>query len=120
MKEKIQRAGQMDTETTEGLEVPARVVPVPDTVSPEMQAIIARPHDPAFNDVPTTAAGWKAKVAAAANKVEAALPAIRQALGVAVAPTVIAGVKAFVVTPTSIPEKYRDRLLIHLHGGVRV
>ena len=120
MKEKIQRAGQMDTETTEGLEVPARVVPVPDTVSPEMQAIIARPHDPAFNDVPTTAAGWKAKVAAVANKVEAALPAIRQALGVAVAPTVIAGVKAFVVTPTSIPEKYRDRLLIHLHGGVRV
>jgi len=110
----------MDTESTGGLEVLARVVPVPDTVSPAMQVIIAQPHDPTFNNAPITTAEWKAKVAVAARKVEAALPALRQALGVTVAPMVIAGVKAFLVTPTSMPQKNRDRLLVHLHGGVRV
>ena len=32
----------------------------------------------------------------------------------------IGDVKAFMVTPASIPKKNDDRLLIHLHGGVRV
>ncbi|MGH8618048.1 MAG: alpha/beta hydrolase [Burkholderiales bacterium] len=112
--------GKLGTESIRGLEVPARVIPVPDTVSPEMQVIIAQSHDPTFNNAPTTAAAWKAKVEAAAHKVEAVLPALRHALGVTVAPTVIAGVKAFLVTPASMPKKNRDRLLVHLHGGVRV
>jgi len=30
-------------------EVPARSLPVPETVSPQMQALIARPFDPKFN-----------------------------------------------------------------------
>ena len=68
MGEMTRRAGQMGTESTGGLEVPARIVPIPDTVSPEMQVIIAQPHDPTFNNAPTTAAEWKAKVAAAARK----------------------------------------------------
>lgn len=120
MGEMPRRTGQMGTESTGELEVPARVIPVPDTVSPEMQVIIAQRHDPTFNNAPTTTAAWKAKVAAAARKVEAALPALRQALGVTVAPMVVAGVKVFLVTPMSMPEKHRDRLLVHLHGGVRV
>jgi len=101
-------------------EVPSRSIPVPDTVSPQMQALIAQPLDPAFTIAPTTTAEWKAKVAEAARKVEAILPQLREALGVSVEPTTIAGVKAFIVTPASIPEKNRNRLLIHLHGGVRV
>jgi hypothetical protein len=43
-------------------EVPARAIPVPDTVSPQMQAVIARPFDPTFNLVPQTTAAWKARV----------------------------------------------------------
>jgi hypothetical protein len=35
-------------------EVPARALPVPDTVSSQMQAMIARPFDPKFNLVPET------------------------------------------------------------------
>ena len=35
-------------------EVPARSIPVPDTVSPQMQAVIARPFNPNFNLVPET------------------------------------------------------------------
>jgi acetyl esterase/lipase len=36
---------------------------------------------------------------------------------VKVEPTVIGGVKAYVVTPESIPETNRNRLLVHVHGG---
>jgi len=84
-------------------EVPPRLLPVPDTVSPQMQAIIARPVNPRFNLTPTTTAEWKTIVDEAARTVVAALPRIREALGVAAEPTMIAGVKAFLVTPESIP-----------------
>ena len=50
----------------------------------------------------------------------AALPKVRDALGVTVEKTSIAGVNAFIVTPKSIPAGNRNRLLLHLHGGVRV
>jgi acetyl esterase/lipase len=85
-----------------------------------LQAVIARPQDPDFNNAPDTAEGWKGKVAAAATQTEAFLPQLREAFKVSVKPTEIDGVKAFVVEPASIPDKNRDRLLIHLHGGVRV
>lgn len=101
-------------------EAPARVLPVPETVSPQMQAIIARPLDPAFNIAPENAAEWKARVENAARVTVAGLPQLREALGVSVEPTSIAGVKAFIVTPGSIPVRNRDRVLLHLHGGTRV
>jgi len=100
--------------------VPSRSIPVPDTVSPQMQAIIAQPLHPSFNIAPETTAEWKARVDKATLTTMAALPTIREALGVSVEPTTIAGVMAFIVTPKSIPLGNRDRLLLHLHGGVRV
>jgi hypothetical protein len=42
-------------------EIPARLIPVPDTVSPQMQAIIGQSLDPSFNMAPATTAQWKAK-----------------------------------------------------------
>lgn len=101
-------------------EVPSRVIPVPETVSPQMQAVIARPLDPAFNAVPASPQEWKARVAAAAQLNMALLPGLRERLGVTVEPTTIAGVKAFVVTPKVLPAQNRNRLLMHLHGGARV
>jgi len=55
-------------------EVPSRLLPVPDTVSPEMQAIIARPLDPAFNVAPQTVDEWRTRVTAAARITIATLP----------------------------------------------
>ena len=43
-------------------EVPARTLPVPDTVSPQMQAMIARPLNPNFNIAPETTDEWKKRV----------------------------------------------------------
>ena len=82
--------------------VPDHIAPVPDTVSPQMQAIIAQPYNPNWNVVPKNPAEWKVIVDKAADAVVATLPEIRQALGVTVQPTTIAGVKAFMVTPKVI------------------
>ncbi|MGD9613879.1 MAG: alpha/beta hydrolase [Alphaproteobacteria bacterium] len=101
-------------------EVPARLVPLPDTVSPRMQAVIAQPFDRAFNVAPSSVAEWKERVANAARTMLAALPKLRESLGVAVEPARLAGVSAFIVTPETIPAANRSRVLMHLHGGARV
>jgi acetyl esterase/lipase len=85
-----------------------------------LQAIIARPPDPNYSIAPRTVAEWKSRVAEAARKTEATLPKLREALGVTMEPTIIAGVKAFKITPKSPLQSNRSRLLIHLHGGTRV
>jgi hypothetical protein len=43
-------------------EVSSRLIPVPDTVSPQMQAIVARPFDPNYNLAPQTTAEWKKRI----------------------------------------------------------
>jgi acetyl esterase/lipase len=97
--------------------LPARDVPVPDTVSPQMQALIGAPLSPIWNDHPKSAAEWKALIDRRANEVAATLPDLRKRLGVTVEPVVVAGIKAYRVTPDQIAEQNRDRLLVHVHGG---
>src|SRR5215831_8449932 len=92
-------------------DVPAKVLPVPDTVSPQMQAVIGQPYGPNWNVVPKSPAEWKAIVDNAAAQVSSGLPEIRQQLDVNVQPTSIDGVKAFIVTPSTIPPPNRDRVL---------
>jgi acetyl esterase/lipase len=98
--------------------VPGRAIPVPGTASPQLQVAIAAPYRlPAWDADPRTAAEWKALI----NELAAAgAPARREArekLGVTMEPTVIGGVKAFILTPKEIPSENRNRLLIHVHGG---
>src|SRR5690242_21215703 len=78
---------------------PGRDVPVPETVSPAMQAVIARPLSPIWNGHPKSAEEWKTLVAKLAADTVATLPDMRQRLGVKVEPTTIAGVKTFILTP---------------------
>jgi acetyl esterase/lipase len=103
-----------------GREVPARMLPVPTTVSPQMQKIIGTPINPNWNVYPQTPDEWRAQVAKAAATVEKNLPAMRDALKVKIEPMTIDGVKAFMLTPVEIPPQNRNRLLIHLHGGCYV
>jgi epsilon-lactone hydrolase len=103
------------------LDVPARRIPVPTTVSPEMQKIIAKPIDlKFFMEPPTTADAWKAMrngIAAATIK---NLPELRQVLGVSVENKRIGSVNCYILTPDTIPEANRHRLLMHLHAGGHV
>jgi monoterpene epsilon-lactone hydrolase len=98
-------------------EVPAKTVPVPDTVSLQIQKLIAAPLTPTWNVIPNTAEGWKEQVNAGAAAVMRGLPALREALRVKVEPMTIDGVKAYMVTPEVIPPENLNRLLVHVHGG---
>ncbi len=98
-------------------QLPARTIPVPDTVSAQMQKLIAAPLNPTWNAIPKTADEWKARVNAAAAVALQALPALRQELHVKVEPLTIDGVKAHMVTPENIPPENLNRLLVHVHGG---
>jgi acetyl esterase/lipase len=100
--------------------VPARTIPVPDTVSPQIQKLIAAPLIPTWNVIPKTNEEWKAQVDAGATAMVKNLPAMRELLHVKVEPITIDGVKAFSVTPETIPPENRNRLLIHIHGGCYV
>ena len=100
-----------------GRELPGKTVPVPDTVSPQMQKLIAAPLTPTWNVIPKTAEEWKAQVDAGAAATMRALPALRAELRVKVEPMTIDGVKAYMVAPEVIPPENRNRLLVHVHGG---
>lgn len=100
--------------------MPARTIPVPDTVSPQMQKLIAAPLSPTWNVIPKTTEEWKAQVAAGAAATMQALPALRAKLGVKVEPVTIGGVKAYMVTPRNVPPENVNRLLVHVHGGCYV
>jgi epsilon-lactone hydrolase len=99
------------------LDVPARSLPVPTTVSPQMQKLIGAPLNPRWNKIPGSVADWKTQIRAADADAEKGLPALREALKVKVEPTAIDGVHTYLVTPQSVPAANRDRLLVHVHGG---
>ena len=97
---------------------PARTMPVPtDEVSPEAQALIALPFPPHMVAAPADAAAWKDLITKRAALAGPVVAKIKEKLGVSVEPTTIAGVKAYIVTPKSMPDANRNRLLVHVHGG---
>jgi monoterpene epsilon-lactone hydrolase len=102
------------------LDVPARTVPVPATVSPEMRKIIGAPVSPAWKLQPKTSEEWKSIVEAFAAVTISVLPGLRERLRVNVEKTMLDGVRAFMVTPEVVAPENRSRLLIHLHGGCYV
>jgi epsilon-lactone hydrolase len=97
--------------------VPARTLPVPTTVSPEMQALVGAPLSANWNEAPTTVEDWRTLSRPSAGR---GLPALRERFSVKSEPVTVGGVPAFMVTPAVIPPANRNRLLIHVHGGCYV
>jgi len=99
--------------------VPAKVLPVPKTVSKEMQAAIAAPYPmPAWTaNHPTNADEWKKIVGEGAAKRIKALPELREKLGVSIEQTKIGGVNAYVLTPKNARTGSRNRVALYFHGG---
>jgi len=101
-------------------ELPAKTIQVPNTVSPEMQQIIAQPLRNGWNNQPTTPEGWKQL---AESLRLAALPnieAMRNRLKVKVEPGMMAGVKIYNVTPEKVLPQNKNRTLLQVHGGCYV
>jgi epsilon-lactone hydrolase len=109
--------GRAQTAAPGPLEVPARTVPVPTTVSPEMQALIGAPLSGNWNVVPTSVEEWRKISASSAGR---GMPALREKFSVKSEAVTVNGVQAYLVTPQVIPPENRNRLLIHVHGGCYV
>jgi acetyl esterase/lipase len=108
------------TASTPPRDVPARSLPVPQTVSPEIQKLIAAPLRQNWNMPPTTPQGWRDLAGAGAAATIQNLPGLLQRLRVKVEPATLDGVKVFMLTPEELPPENRNRLLIHVHGGCYV
>jgi acetyl esterase/lipase len=95
--------------------IPSRVIPVPETVSPRMQKLLA--PAPAPRIAPHSAEEWKALVAQAANLEMTRIAELRRHFDVEISERTIAGVRCYVIAPRAIPARNRHRLLVNVHGG---
>lgn len=100
-----------------GGSISGRVLPVPQTVSPELQQLIAAKPFPYWNDHPKTAQEWSAWASGLAKAMEQGLPDLREQLGVTVTQGHMGGVPVFTFTPQDLPKAHDDRVLLNLHGG---
>jgi len=99
--------------------VPARTLPVPTNVSKALQAAIAAPYP-----VPlwtgrhaNNAQAWKSVVAEVDAKRNAAMPQLRRDLGVKQEAGILNDVKVFELTPDTLSDANRDRIVLQIHGG---
>jgi monoterpene epsilon-lactone hydrolase len=98
---------------SEGTAHITRVIPVPTTISPEAQKVLARQESDAAR--PTTLAERRTgtdKWQAGAGEESRKLYPVKD-----IATDAIAGVPVRIITPLTIPENKRDRVLINVHGG---
>jgi acetyl esterase/lipase len=98
-------------------DIPARWLPVPGTVSPELAAIIGRPLAPGWDTLPGSDEDWRAIVAASAAQAAPDIARIKAAYGLRVTPDRIAGVPVFRIEPAHRAAEAEGRTLLHLHGG---
>jgi monoterpene epsilon-lactone hydrolase len=110
----------LTTADAQTLDVPARSVPVPSTVSPQLAKIIGAPLRTNWNLLPKTGEEWKPVADAGAAATMKNVPGMMERLRVKVEKTTIDGVRAFILTPDVIAPENRNRLLIHVHGGCYV
>jgi hypothetical protein len=77
-------------------QIPARTLPMPNTVSSEMQQLLSTPIPDNWNTPPKTPEEWKA-FAATINQAAANLQPLRDRFGVKSEPIVVNGVKAYML-----------------------
>jgi epsilon-lactone hydrolase len=105
---------------SQGLDVPAKTLPVPGTPSPQMQELINAPLRPGWNALPKSDQEWRQIVASGSAATLKALPGLIDRMKVKVDKATIDGVRAFIVTPDSFLPDNHHRALIHMHGGCYV
>lgn len=101
------------------MEVPAREIPVPTSVSSEAQAVLAAgivggSEYPSLDDLD----GWRTMIAETGELVQAMLGG-DQTEGVQVADVEVEGVRIFTITPTEV-ELGDNRAWLDIHGGALI
>ena len=100
--------------------VPAKVLPVPKSVSPELQrsiSMLASMPSVADVPVPETAAGWRVFIAAMDDQSRVFGPILAARFPHKITKQEIAGVTVREVTPDTFDPAKAGRLLIQFHGG---
>jgi len=107
-------AQQIDSSTiqSDGTAIVTRIVPVPKTISPEAQRVLARQVSDAA--VPQTLAERRTHTDEWQNRTG---KAFQQKYPVTIQTAEIAGVPVRIITPLTVPAAKQDRVLINLHGG---
>jgi epsilon-lactone hydrolase len=114
------RAGVAQSGEAVALQVPAKSVPVPSTVSPQLAKIVGAPLRNGWDNLPKTGEEWVPIVQATAAATLKNIPGMQERLHVKVEKATIDGVRAFIVTPETIPAQNQGRVLLHMHGGCYV
>lgn len=91
--------------------------PVPDTVSPEVQRLIAADPPSFWNQQPKNAGEWRALVNGFVEALAPTLPALREQMGVFMETGHMGGVPVFILTPNALSEGKADKVLLNFHGG---
>lgn len=94
-----------------------RTVPVPQTVSPQMQVLVGAKIQDFWKVEPRTQFEWKSIVTSVAAASRQHVARLREQLGVSQKSGRIGGVPVFVLAPKDMPPAHRDRILLHFHGG---
>jgi epsilon-lactone hydrolase len=103
--------------------VPARTIPVPTTVSPELQKNIAQPVGPNerfWSTVPKSTEEWRQLIAQTEKAGTEGVVQLLKRYPVKVESQTVSGVRTFAVLPQYLPEENRTRILVHIHGGAYV
>src|SRR5436305_933962 len=101
----------------QGLDVPAKTLPVPQTVSPQEQKLITAPLRNGWNVTPKTGEEWKPIADAGAEPTIKNLPGLLERMKVKYEKSMIDGVRVFIVTPETVKPDNQNRVVIHMHGG---
>ena len=101
-------------------DVPAKSIPVPGTISPQMQAIVGQPLRTNWDKPPTTPEGWRELSDGIAKSVAPQIPDMAKRMRVSIEPSVLDGVRIYTITPSDIPAQNSNRLAVHVHGGCYV
>ena len=96
--------------------IPARTLPTPTTVSPELQKAIAPPWQ-GDTTVPATTQQLRATIQKDNDEEAGRVDPLLRRFHVTLKEMTIAGVHVYVVKPDVVAAQNRNRLLVHVHGG---
>lgn len=94
-----------------------RYLPPPETASPQLKKAIEAGLSDWWQTSPKTYEEWKAFQKSRDEQAAKNLPGLLAALHVKSVPGKMNNVPVFTLEPQQIPEKNRERALLHLHGG---
>ena len=113
-------AGTCAAQTATERSIPARTIPTPATVSPELQKAIAPAWQGSTAAPKLTNEEWKARAKQFEDGGTQMVEGMKKKFSVTVTEQKIGGVRVYDVKPDTIAEANRRRLLVHVHGGAYV